>query len=395
MVKGGRNGVASGRVCKPKTGFPLAGRNPSAFVSGIMSADPVLAPLTAKLRARSALAPGEAADAARRLAEPGVADEARMDFLRALNEKGEAAAEVAEFAGVFRELSRRPPVSAYADAAIDIVGTGGDNANTFNISTGTALLVAGCGVPVMKHGGRSVSSKSGSADFLERLGVNLHADDATHARALAENGFTFFFAPEFHPAFKSVGPARKALAAEGRKSVFNLLGPLINPGRPAHLLLGVFAERWVAPMAETLERLGLRRALVVHGTAPGGVALDEFSVCGPCRVKGVGELREVDGVWSAEDFGLRPAPFADLAGGDSQENLALLDALLAGRAPAGLTDSVLFNAGVALWVAGRAPGVREGVVLAREALRSGALSSLLVRIRSFYTQGGAAAGVRA
>ncbi len=350
-----------------------------------MSCDPILTPLTDKLRSRTALGPGEAADAARRLADPGVADEARKDFLRALNAKGETAAEVAEFASVFRELSRRPPVEAFAASAIDIVGTGGDNAHSFNVSTTTAVIVAAAGVPVMKHGGRSISSKSGSADFLERLGVNLHADDATHARALAENNFTFFFAPDFHPAFKSVGPARKALAEEKRKSVFNLLGPLINPGRPDHMLLGVFAESWVAPLAETLERLGVRRALVVHGSAPAdGIVLDELSVCGPCRVKGVGELRAVDGEWLPSDFGLEHASFCDLRGGDPAENFAMLQSLLAGRATRGLRDSVLFNAGTALWVAGRTPGVREGITLAGDLLDSGAVAELLRRIRAFY-----------
>lgn len=361
-----------------------------------MSRDPVLSPLVDKLLAHSPLAPGEAADAARRLAQPEVDDDSRKAFLVALHGKGESAADVAEFASVFRELSRRPPVEAFAGEAIDIVGTGGDNAHTFNISTTAAIVVASGGVPVMKHGGRSVSSKSGSADFLERMGVNLHADDATHARALERLGFTFFFAPEFHPAFKAVAPVRKAIAAEGGRSVFNLLGPLINPGRPAHMLLGVFAERWVAPMAEALERLGVRRALVVHGSAPAeGIVLDELSVCGPCRVKGVGELRALDAQWRGSDFGLAGAPFSDLRGEDADGNFALLGALLDGRAPAGMRDSVLFNAGAALWVAGRVPGVREGVALAGELLASGAVRERLSRIREFHANRGAGPGVRA
>ena len=234
-----------------------------------MAADPILTPLTDKLpRLRRDLASAEAASAARRLAEPEIADADRRDFLRAFGDKGETVAELAAFAAVFRELARRPPVDTFAPHAIDIVGTGGDGAETFNISTMTAVVVSASGVPVMKHGGRSVSSRSGSADFLERLGVTLAVDDATHRRALEENRFTFLFAPEFHPAFRiSFLAARKALAAEGRKTVFNLLGPLVNPGRPAHVLLGVYAERLVAPVAEVLETLGVRRGLVVHGTA--------------------------------------------------------------------------------------------------------------------------------
>lgn len=351
-----------------------------------MSADPVLTSLTEKLRAHRAPDPGEAAAAARRLADPAVDDAARIDFLRALGQFGESAGIVAEFATVFRELSRRPPVGEFATRAIDIVGTGGDGANTFNISTMTAVIVASAGVPVMKHGGRSVSSKSGSADFLERLGVDLAADDATHVRALRENDFTFFFAPEFHPAFKSVSGARKSLATEGRKSIFNLLGPLVNPGRPAHVMLGVYAEKWVAPMAEALELLGVKRALVVHGTAPGGVAFDELSVCGPCRVRGAGELRDIDGEWLPGDFGLATSPMADLAGGDADDNYSLLQDFLNGAATQGLQDTVVLNAGAALWVAGRTPTVQEGIFLAGDLLESGAVRERFRRIREFYTR---------
>lgn len=348
--------------------------------------DNPLPPLIELLRAGASLDAPRAACAAEAMASPGVPAESKGDFLRALNAKGETAAEVAAFAGVFRGLSRKPPVAEYAARAIDIVGTGGDNAGTFNISTLTALIVSVAGVPVMKHGGRSITSKSGSADLLERLGVNLAADDATHARALAENNFTFFFAPNFHPAFAAVAPVRKALAAEGRKSIFNLLGPLINPGAPAHMVLGVFSEKWVAPMAEALETLGVRRALVVNGSAPGGLAFDELSVCGPSRVRGVGELRAIDGEWLPGDFGLAVSPFADLRGGDADENFTLLGDLLNGAAPRGLQDAVVYNVGAALFVAGRTPSVRDGIILAGDLLASGAVRAQLRRIRDFYAR---------
>ncbi len=345
---------------------------------------PDLAPLTAALAAGRSLEPSAVAAAAHLLADPGVNAEAKADFLRALHTKGETAGDVAAFAGVFRELARRPPVAEFAPRAIDIVGTGGDAAGTFNISTFTSVIVAAGGVPVMKHGGRSITSKSGSADLLERLGVNLAADDATHRRALAEIGYTFFFAPHFHPAFAAVGPVRKALAAEGRKSVFNLLGPLINPGRPAHMLLGVFAEHWVAPMAEALETLGVKRALVVHGTAPGGRALDELSACGPARVRGVGELRAIDGVWHPGDFGLEVSPFEDLRGGDAEENFGMIPDFLNGAAPKGLQDSVVLNAGAAFFVAGKTDSVRAGMILAGDLLAGGAVREQLRRLRAFH-----------
>lgn len=351
-----------------------------------MTSDPVLDPLAVKLRAGADLSPGEASDAARRLADVAVPDAARISFLRALADKGESGGEIAEFARVFGELSRKPPVAAFAPRALDIVGTGGDGADSFNISTFTAIIVASSGVPVMKHGGRSVSSRSGSADFLERLGVNLTLDDAGHARALEQTGFTFFFAPEFHPAFKAVSVARKALAAEGKKTIFNLLGPLVNPGRPAHVMIGVYAERLVEPVAAALDALGVRRGLVVHGTAPGGVALDELSVCGRCRVRGAGELRDLSGDWKAGDFGLSMAAFSDLRGGDADENFAILQDFLNGAAPQGLQDSVVFNAGAALWVAGAVPSVKEGIYMVGDLFESGAVRNHLRRIRDFYSR---------
>ena len=351
-----------------------------------MTSDPVLDPLADKLRSRADLSWDEAAAAARRLADAAVSDPARVSFLRALSDKGESGVEIAAFARVFGELSRKPPVAEFASRSLDIVGTGGDGAESFNISTFSALIAASAGVPVMKHGGRSVSSRSGSADFLERVGVNLALDDEGHALALKETGFTFFFAPEFHPAFKAVSPARKILAAEGKKTIFNLLGPLVNPGRPAHVMIGVYAERLVEPVAAALDALGVRRGLVVHGTAPGGVVLDELSVCGRCRVKGAGELHDVSGDWMPSAFGLSPAPFSDLRGGDADENFALLQDFLNGGARQGLQDSVVFNAGTALWVAGAVPSVKEGIYMVGDLFESGAVRAHLRRVRDFYSR---------
>lgn len=345
-----------------------------------------LASLTERLRQRHSLTDAEACEAAHLMAGVGTPASEKQEFLRALGDKGESASEVAAFAAVFRELARRPPVASFASEALDIVGTGGDRAGTFNISTLASLIVSAAGVPVMKHGGRSVTSKSGSADLLERLGVNLDADDATHARALEVNRFTFFFAPNFHPAFAAVRPIRAELAKEGRKSIFNLLGPLINPGRPAHMMIGVFDEAWVCPVAAALETLGVRRGLVVHGSAPDGVALDELSSCGPCRVRGAGELRALDGMWLPGDFGLPVAPFSDLKGGDAEENLAMLNDFLNGAAPRGLQDSVVLNAGAALFTAGRSPSVRDGMILAGDLLASGAVRARIREIREFHAR---------
>src|SRR5258708_24510059 len=170
-------------------------------------------------------------------------------MLTALAGKGETAAEVAAFANAFRARALNPGVEAWAPRAIDIVGTGGDHAGGFNISSVVVLVLASAGVTVMKHGNRGVTSKCGSADLLAALGVNLEAPPEKLRRALDELGFVFFFAPGYHPAFKNIGPGRKALAARGQRTIFNILGPLINPGRPAHVLLGVFSAACVDRLA--------------------------------------------------------------------------------------------------------------------------------------------------
>ena len=204
-----------------------------------------LALLIARLQARQDLTPAEVAAAATALASPEVAADAKAAFLTALGDKGETTGEVAAFAQAFRGMAVNPGVEAWATRAIDVVGTGGDHAGGFNISSLVVLTLASAGVPVMKHGNRGITSKCGSADLLAGLGVNLQAPPEVLRRALTELGYVFFFAPAYHPAFKHIAPVRKQLAEQGRRSVFNILGPLINPGRPAHALLGAFSPAWV------------------------------------------------------------------------------------------------------------------------------------------------------
>ncbi|MEI6861440.1 MAG: anthranilate phosphoribosyltransferase, partial [Verrucomicrobiota bacterium] len=228
-----------------------------------------LADLTAGLMARRDLTVGHVADAARALAAVAVADAEKEQFLTALADKGETAAEVAEFARAFRAMAVDPGMGERSARAIDVVGTGGDHAGGFNVSSVVTLVLACAGVPVMKHGNRGITSKCGSADLLSALGVRLDAPPETLRRAVDELGFCFFFAPSYHPAYKHVATARKALGARGQRTVFNLLGPLINPGRPAHALVGVFAESWVSRVADALGALGAQAGLVAHGTMPG------------------------------------------------------------------------------------------------------------------------------
>ena len=223
--------------------------------------------------------------------DPDAVDKER--FLLALADKGESPEEVAAFASSFRELARDPGLSSLAKAAIDVCGTGGDKSGSFNISTFVAFTLSAGGVPVLKHGNRSITSQCGSADLLEGVGIHLTPSPATLIAAVEELNFTFFFAPNFHPAFKEIMPVRQNLASKGRRTVFNLLGPLINPARPAFQLLGVFSPDLVVPMASTLNALGLRRGLVVHGKLDKGRGMDEISCAGKNLAAGFGELADV------------------------------------------------------------------------------------------------------
>jgi anthranilate phosphoribosyltransferase len=348
-----------------------------------MSALP-LAELTAQLVAGRDLSPGQVALAAAALAATEVGDDAKAEFLVALATKGETAAEVAAFATEFRARAVNPGVEAWAAEAIDIVGTGGDHAGGFNISSLVVLVLASAGVKVMKHGNRGITSKCGSADLLAALGVNLEASPEKQRQALAELGFAFFFAPAYHPAFRHITPVRRALAAKGQRTIFNILGPLVNPGRPARILLGAFSPAWVPRLAGALEVLGTEAGLVAHGLIGPDRGIDELTTATVNQVRGVGRLREVDGEWRAADFGLRAGPFAELQGGDLVTNLALVDALLDGRAPAGLVDTIALNAAVALWICGQAAQPAEGVARARDLLLGGAVRRKIAATKEFY-----------
>lgn len=329
----------------------------------------------------------QASLAASLLASPEVDLMAKQEFLVALSDKGETAPEVAAFAATFRALALDPGVEAWASRAIDVCGTGGDGSSTFNISTTVSFIVAAAGVPVFKHGNRSITSKCGSADLIEALGIRLDAPHAVLRKSLDELNFGFFFAPAFHPAFKEIMPVRKALAEQGRRSIFNLLGPLINPGRPAYQLMGVFADRWVEPIAQALDAIGLKAGLVAHCTPEPGLALDELSCVGQNHVAGFGSFRERRGDLQPEEAGLTACDLDSLRGGDVDENIKTLNAILNGfrdQVPVGLMNSILLNAGAALWIAGQSADLRAGVALAREVVESGRAGQWLKQAQSFY-----------
>jgi anthranilate phosphoribosyltransferase len=343
-----------------------------------------LTELTRKLQLRENLDSSEARAAAFALAAPEPEALEKRDFLVALAQKGECPEEVSAFAETFRELAVDPGVDAFRDGAIDVCGTGGDRSGSFNLSTATAMILAAAGVPVFKHGNRSITSGCGSADLLERLGVSLQGADANHAFALEQLNFTFFFAPAFHPAFKEIMPVRQALGAEGMRTVFNLLGPLINPGRPAYQLLGVFSLDLVEPVAAALNALGLKRGLVVHTELDFGRGMDELACCGTCHVAGFGEFEGMRDTWTPDLIGLNRCSLDDVRGGDLECNVRILEDLLEGRANDGLMDSLCLNAGAALWIAEQASDIKEGIAQARGLLTDGAVRNWMDKAYEFY-----------
>jgi anthranilate phosphoribosyltransferase len=282
-------------------------------------------------------------------------------------------------AGARSLRARMTPVAA-PDDAIDVCGTGGDGAHTLNISTAVALVLAGCGVPVAKHGNRAMSSSSGAADVLEALGVVLTGDRAVLERCLAEAKVAFLFAQNHHPAMRNVAAPRREL---GFRTIFNLLGPLANPAGVRRQLVGVFASEYVTPVALALKLLGAERAWVVHGA--GG--LDELSCAGSNAVAVLdGDVRALDA--SPADAGLAPTPTIGVRGGPAAENADALLALLDGRATGSPYESyVRLNASAALMVAGRASSLAEGAELAHAALRDGRARKALARLVAITGRG--------
>ncbi len=343
-----------------------------------------LADLTQRLNALHDLSDADVAAAAAALAAESTPEGAKGAFLLALADKGETASEVAAFAREFRARAVNPGLERWAGEAIDIVGTGGDHAGGFNISSLVVLVLACAGVKVMKHGNRGITSKCGSADLLSALGVRLDAPPEKLRSALDQLGFCFLFAPGYHPAFKHIAPVRKTLAAQGRRTIFNILGPLVNPGRPAHVLLGVFSTAWVPRLADVLDLLGTKSGLAAHGVLAPDRGIDELTTATPNRVRGFGRMRDIDGIWQPTDHGFASAPFAELQGGDITTNLAIVDSILAGNGPGGLVDTIVFNAATALWICGRTDSVRAGTDHVRDLLLGGAVRNKIAATREFF-----------
>ena len=351
--------------------------------------DVMLKSLAAQLRRREHLTDEQVETAVGELTGDSGAPEAKADFLIALAQKGETTEEIAAFARALRKLSIQPPLDAETRSReiLDVCGTGGDRLNTFNISTTVAIVCASAGVAVAKHGNRAITSQAGSADVLEALGIRIDLTPEEAARSLRERNFAFFFAQKYHPSFKNIGPARKLCAERGQRTIFNILGPLLNPARPTAQLVGVPRPQLCEPIARVLQSLGVRRGLVVCGRVASSVAragesknesaeaeayLDEFSTLGENTVAEFYQDRGfAASVLSPENFPIQKTSLADLAGGDREANATIIRRLFDGQERGPKRDAVLLNAAAALFVAGKTRSLTEGWELAAKLIDSG------------------------
>jgi anthranilate phosphoribosyltransferase len=302
------------------------------------------------------------------LASPEVSDDLKAEFLKALRAKGETAREIAAFVEALLARAVEPGLNPaqLSGPMIDVCGTGGDKLELFNVSTAVMFVLAAGGACVVKHGNRAVTSKCGGADVLEELGVKIDLAPEQLRTCVEKHGLGFVFAPIYHPAFKVIGPVRKALAAQGIPTIFNLLGPLLNPARPPYQLVGVFSPILLPKYAEALAVLGRAHAWAVHGSG-----MDELSLTGPSMVQEVvnGLVREQ--TIDPATLGLASCSIAELRGGNCRENAAILTAILDGTDCGPKRDLVLLNAAAGFVITGLSPDLASGLARAREQIESG------------------------
>ncbi|OUU40511.1 MAG: anthranilate phosphoribosyltransferase [Verrucomicrobia bacterium TMED56] len=340
-----------------------------------------------KLKSNQNLSQGELTDCIQEITKESVSLIDKKDFLKSLAKKGETEEEFEVFVREFRKLSIDPELGDITNRAIDLCGTGGDRAHSFNISTFVSFLVASAGVPVIKHGNRSVSSKCGSADLIEAIGIPINPTKEKIREGLKELGYCFLFAPHFHPSFKHIGPVRKELAKESIITIFNLLGPTINPAKPAYQLLGVFDEFHMQKIGNSLSANGVRSGLVVHGLVSNEEVrgVDELTNCGDNRIFGIGEKStSMKETWTPSKWSQNYGSFSDLTGGSLNENLEIMKKLLSGNAPDALLATVLINASTAFWIYGRCQSLEEGIELSQSLLTNGTLQRWINKVSDFY-----------
>jgi anthranilate phosphoribosyltransferase len=318
------------------------------------------------------------------LVDPEGDEVLKADFLHALRTKGETAAEIAGFVRALLERAVDPGIdpAALPGPMIDVCGTGGDRMNLFNVSTTVMFLLGAGGAAVVKHGNRGITSKSGGADVLEALGVKIDYQPALLRECIAETGLGFIFAQAYHPSFRVIGPVRKTLAAQGVTTIFNILGPLLNPARPPFQLAGIFSETLLPKYAEVLHLLGRQSAWAVHGTSPSG-GMDELSTLGLNHYCAVREGGVSAHTLDPEPLGFRRADVEELRGGDRAENARILTGILTGQIHGPKRDVVILNAAAAFVVAGLARDMADGIGWAHEQLASGRALAKLEALQQF------------
>jgi anthranilate phosphoribosyltransferase len=339
----------------------------------------VLESLTKQLTRREPLNQPQVADAVEQLIAETIPPSLKAEFLTALATKGESVEEIASFARELRGKCTALPLDSQtrAQEILDVCGTGGDRLNTFNISTTVALIAASAGVMVAKHGNRAITSQAGSADVLEALGIQIELAPERAGAFLRDHRFVFLFAPKYHCTFKNIAPARKLCAEKGQRTIFNFLGPLLNPASPTAQLIGVPRRELCEPVARVLQLLGARRGMVVSG-AVGTAQLDELSTLGDNTVAEFYQERGFHAsVLSPQQFPLQAAELKDLSGSDARANAQIVRSILRGEERGPKRDAVLLNSAAALFVAARAKTMADGWELSGELIDSGAASRKL------------------
>ena len=338
--------------------------------------------LTTQLEQSRDLSREQIADAGESLVSADMDPVSKAAFLTALSRKGETIEEITAFAKTLRGKSVCPPLSSECRRReiLDVCGTGGDFQNTFNISTAVAIMAAAAGITVAKHGNRAVTSQSGSADVLEALGIRIDLSPEESAASLQEHGFAFFFAPKYHPAFKNIGPARKLCAKQEQRTIFNFLGPLLNPARPTVQFVGVSQPALCVPIAKVLQSLGVRRGMVVSGSAGAG-HMDELSTIGGNRIAEFYQDRGFsDGELDPKNLPVQESLLNDLKGGDGATNAKRIREILSGKDRGPKRDIVLLNAGAALFVAEKSKTIMEGWERASCLIDEGIAADKLARL---------------
>jgi anthranilate phosphoribosyltransferase len=329
--------------------------------------------LTEKLRAGIDLTGGDIRYAVTMLLADNIDDGLKADFLTALHAKGESAEEIVGFVENLMERALDPGIdpAKLPGPMIDVCGTGGDGLDFFNVSTTIMFVLAAGGAVVVKHGNRSVTSLCGSADVLEELGVRIQLPPDELRQMVEKHGLGFIFARQYHPAFRELAKMRERLAQEKKRTIFNMLGPLLNPARPAHQLIGVFAPRLTGLFAEVLRRLGCKRAWVVHGLAEDTNGMDDISICGATTVAELDDGKVTSAILDTQWLGLQRCPVDELRGGNAAENAVTITGILSGEIKGAKREMAIANAGGGFVVAGLVQNMNHGIEFAREQIDSG------------------------